>query len=470
MTKSLIQLPEIIFTLIQTFLSYDDYHYFLNTSKLHFSHLKRRTIVFQLTERRSEQYMKDKEFQELLLSKVEDGWKQIRINKLIIHYTSSYDANVPHDSSYFDFQLEKLSYEERGIVKTLPPVSPKKKELKLFKFLKLQDVTTLSHLSKLQISYSVYFEDISPIKNVPDLTFYSCSALSDLSVLRGDKNKVINLILCGKLTDIHSLSRFRRVTVSHCDSLVDVSPLRGVYDVRIVFCRKVKDISGLGGHHRLEISLCSYSLIGYTCLVGVAEVRLHGCDISDLSILRYAKSIELQGCNEITDFCPISNVYNLSIQEMSINEKDLQNLSNHKLHIDLAKSRNITSVFPNTKHLALFQPSTPLIRILKEYDGSYFQCLQSITIDSTMHLNAIKGFEDIATVRLINMWALTDISGLGRNRYVELNNCNQIKDVRSLANVSVVRIEKCSGIVDYSVLANVPRLKIIEEPTLDWKF
>eukprot|EP01033_Poteriospumella_lacustris_P025096 gene25096-gene22385 len=80
MTKSLIQLPEIIFTLIQTFLSYDDYHYFLNTSKLHFSHLKRRTIVFRLTERRSLQYMEDKEFQGLLLSKVEDGWKQIRIN------------------------------------------------------------------------------------------------------------------------------------------------------------------------------------------------------------------------------------------------------------------------------------------------------------------------------------------------------------------------------------------------------
>lgn len=115
-----------------------------------------------------------------------------------------------------------------------------------------------SHLSKLEISYSAQLEDISPLKNIPNLTFNSCQALSDLSMLCGDNCKVINFILCTRITDIHSLSNFRSVTLSCCPSLEDVSPLHGVYDVSISLCRCVKDISGLGGHHRLEISCCSY--------------------------------------------------------------------------------------------------------------------------------------------------------------------------------------------------------------------
>ncbi len=48
--------------------------------------------------------MEDKEFQGLLLSKVEDGWKQIRINALILHQKNLSDSNIPHDSSHFDME------------------------------------------------------------------------------------------------------------------------------------------------------------------------------------------------------------------------------------------------------------------------------------------------------------------------------------------------------------------------------
>eukprot|EP01040_Poterioochromonas_malhamensis_P015959 gene15959-17985_t len=92
---------------------------------------------------------------------------------------------------------------------TISPVSLKLKELNLFNFTSLKDVSTLSHLSKLYISYSPQLEDISPLRNVCDLTFYNCPALSDLSMLSGDKNRYISLILCKELTDIRSLSNFR---------------------------------------------------------------------------------------------------------------------------------------------------------------------------------------------------------------------------------------------------------------------
>ena len=106
-----------------------------------------------------------------------------------------------------------------------------------------------------------------------------------------------------------------------------------------------------------------------------------------------------------------------------MSEKDIQGLSNHKLEIDLLKRENITNVFfPKTQHLVVHNPP-------REFNPSCFQHLQSIYFDNTNNLCAIIGFEDIPTVRLINMWALVDISGLGRNRYVELNTCPQIKDV-----------------------------------------
>ncbi len=145
---------------------------------------------------------------------------------------------------------------------------------------------------------------------------------------------------------------------------------------------------------------------------------------------------------------------------MSMNEKDIQGLSNHKLEIELL---NITNdFFPNTKYLVLHGPP-------RDFDSTCYQHLQSIYLDNANSICTIKGFEEIPTVRLINMWALIDISGLGRNRYVELNNCPQIKDVSSLANVSVVRIEECGNILDFNVLSKVSRLKIIENLRNCWK-
>ncbi len=72
-------LPQDIFHLIQTFLSNDDYHYFLNSSKRLFCDFKRKTIFFKLNQEGSYLYAMNKEFQRLLLSKVENGWNQIGI-------------------------------------------------------------------------------------------------------------------------------------------------------------------------------------------------------------------------------------------------------------------------------------------------------------------------------------------------------------------------------------------------------
>lgn len=72
--------PEVLFRLIQTFLTQDDYRYFLNSSKNLFASLKRNSIYFTLNKKQSLQYLEDTEFQNILLSKVENGWNQIGIS------------------------------------------------------------------------------------------------------------------------------------------------------------------------------------------------------------------------------------------------------------------------------------------------------------------------------------------------------------------------------------------------------
>ncbi len=480
---SLIQLPDIIFTLIQTFLSYDDYHYFLNTSKLHFSHLKRRTIVFRLTERRSLQYMEDKEFQGLLLSKVEDGWKQIRLTWQQFHFFRTYDVSVPHDSSYFDPGLERLNVMDRMVMEVIPPLSPQVTELKLTSFTKLRDVSNLSNLTKLIINTSPFLEDISPLENIADLTFHSCMTLSDFSIFTGKKMLRFELDGSPKLSNVSVFKNVRILVLRLLDNIQDISSLSHVYDLTIQYCPKVNDIRGLGGHHHLEISFCDKNLIGYESLFGIPHVKLAGCNISDISVLREAKSVEFQSCWSLKDYEPLKNarkvsiyqteqflnlnalcnVFDLSLSTFSAMKRmTLLDLRNHNLTIDFPgideDGVKSTSFLSFTKSLTISSFHFPQAT-LTELTPT-LKHLQSLTIQNSEVIIEIKGLEDIPTVKLINLPSVSDISGLGRNHNVELRYCPKIKDVSNLANVQCITIKQCKGISDYSILSKVPRLKV----------
>ena len=50
-----IDLPDVIFALLQNYLTNDDYHYLLNASRQYFGDLKRRTIYFRLNAKKSKE-------------------------------------------------------------------------------------------------------------------------------------------------------------------------------------------------------------------------------------------------------------------------------------------------------------------------------------------------------------------------------------------------------------------------------
>ncbi len=73
----LVNLPDVIIKHLQSFLSNDDFHYFLNSSKRHFRSLKKETVYFSLNREKSREYVEDGRFRKMILRKVKDSSKQI---------------------------------------------------------------------------------------------------------------------------------------------------------------------------------------------------------------------------------------------------------------------------------------------------------------------------------------------------------------------------------------------------------
>lgn len=102
----LVNLPDVILKHLQSFLTNDDIHYFLNSNKHHFFNLKRETIYFSLNTEKSREYVESERFREIILKKVKDRRKQVgllfdrtfelpNISDIIAHKIH-FDRSYPH--------------------------------------------------------------------------------------------------------------------------------------------------------------------------------------------------------------------------------------------------------------------------------------------------------------------------------------------------------------------------------------
>ncbi len=82
-------LPLDIFGVIATYSCETDFHYLLNTNKQSFQHIKKRLIVLNLNEAKSEGYLTNISFRERVLSVVENGWKQVNVHVVEGHRDQS---------------------------------------------------------------------------------------------------------------------------------------------------------------------------------------------------------------------------------------------------------------------------------------------------------------------------------------------------------------------------------------------
>ncbi len=72
-------LPLDLFHVFASYSTHADFRYLLNTNKGSFQSIKRRLIVLNLNETKSQEYLTDVSFREKVLSVVEDGWKQVDV-------------------------------------------------------------------------------------------------------------------------------------------------------------------------------------------------------------------------------------------------------------------------------------------------------------------------------------------------------------------------------------------------------
>lgn len=498
-------LPEGVFQFLRGFIYSDDYHYFVSSSKRLFGDVKRRTIYFHLTKKKSKEYLTDESFQSLLLSKVENGWNQISI---YYDKKSSQQLEIPDDLPIhriiFSSTVIPQQFLENDVEldpPTIPPIDHIVLFPSCFRYLKEFDFVSCcffirySHwnfhlfcnLFKLSIR-ECSNDNLQPLQLIPDLTVRQCPNIQDFSMLGRQKRLVIHT--CDGLKDVRSFRAIHHLELISCKNLEDVSPLYGIYDLTIQKCPNVKDISSLGGHHRLKLSYdYTADLVGYDILHRIPHVSLALCNITDASVLRFAQSVQLLGCNNITDvsalrrvrqiyiesyvelkgLSKLANVKDLSLIQKSnkefVNDKvllSLKNVNRLRVSLPLSVQSSLTglSIFSKTiRHLTLSRNDKFSEFIHNKRVGEHLKHLTSLTLELLNGLRGVVGLGNIPTLRIVSCHGLESLKGLGRNHCVEVEDCKQLKDVSSLSTVPVVRIRSCFRI-DSSCLSSVPRLKI----------
>lgn len=485
-------LPDVLIQILQSFLSRDDYHYFLNTSKKFFE-LKRKTIYFSLKKAPSLQYIKDPVFRSLLLGKVENGWKQIGIElKDCDPFPREFSRKLP----IHKISLSKISQKQFNLVKHIeclfslihsgpssPLLSQTVKKFTLLGIGGLVDVRNLSQLRELDLYFADKLTDITPLQNIPSLTFVECNSIKDFSCLTGRNQKSLKIFKSPFLTNVSSFSGIRELALLSCHAIENIASLHGIYNLSLANCPKICDISPLGNHHRLVIQDCSYDLHGYESLTNIPHIQLVNCNINDLNILKNSKTISLVGCPLVEDVAPfknarkviinncpniknlleLKNVPNLTIIAGSMNSEDLREVNSYHFTLKLSTFEvSHYNLFSNIKVLTI-QPDQNLATCINNGQVKFFEKLQSLTIEKNFFLRCANGLGIIPIVKLLDCSQLTNIDGLGQNREVELRSCPLITDVRSLSRVSIVTIVKCDKIEDYSCLSHVERLRVDEE-------
>eukprot|EP01040_Poterioochromonas_malhamensis_P003484 gene3484-3722_t len=331
-----------------------------------------------------------------------------------------------------------------------PPI-PRVKEFYLCKCERLTDVRSLSHLEQLQIINASELEDLSPLRNIPKIKLFYLPKACDFSMFNSNNQSDLSIINCEKISSVESFRMIRKLEITNCLNITDVSCLYGIHCLTLQNLPNVKDISGLGGHHRINLDI-GYYVSGYKCLYNIPHVSLTA-NLTDITMLRNAKTARLTGCNELKDVSPLANATEVCFNwcfRYGIKTLDIRSLRNVP-RLKIFKSNNIYSSdqmknqFVNFvsdfggvggKFITNLQPflhvgnlSLTLLPSSEEHLMAYEYLLsshnlQSLTLDG--YTGEIDRFVVLGYISRVTLKSLKtkNITCLGKtNRYVELNMC-----------------------------------------------
>ncbi len=490
-------LPDPIYRIIQSFLSKNDYHYLMHSSKKEFSEIKRLTIYYNLTAERSVQYLTNESFRNQIISLVKNTREQVSLKLargvdllptevLLEHSVETVDIYQVDDRTFQHFtKIRNINCWSSPIEQ---PISFN--EIKSMLFVTwpscLTQELTVSKLERLKINNLIDFhDDVSIFSNIPYLELNSCYNIKDFSSL-GPKQKRLFLSGAKYLTDVKSFATVKHLTLHDCQSVEDISSLKNVYHLEIMMCDQIKVMWREKDHsvHRIFLYFMKAAIdsnILVEALKGITHVRVEYPRFYDVSMLSEAKSA-LVICSEVEDVSALQNARKLiltqarKIQDFSmlgeVQDLTITNASKSSLYPvgnhTHSRFRSITLVQCDLSDSSLGFLSdyysisvswTNVVPLLQSLD---FRNIQEITLRKCEDLITVIGLANVPKVTIQDC-PVEDISNLGKgNHTVSISSCHSIRDVSSLSEVPVVKIANCRGIEDYSCLKSVPRLVIFK--------
>eukprot|EP01040_Poterioochromonas_malhamensis_P011210 gene11210-12216_t len=276
---NIIDLPDVIYTIIQSYISNYDYRCFMNTSKAGFALIKRKTIYSSLYIHASKYYCIDREYREDILQTVLHPERQISI--------------------YFKHYHEiKEALEEE--IMTSPSSSQERSE----------ENDNNENNDEIPITQSQSSSSTSTSEN--EIT------LADNGAASSSSQHSLEISHCPGLKDLTNFSFIHRLVIVACPGIINLHALKDIYDLTLDLCWERHSLTCLTSHHyRLKLMNLSENTSGYEILYQIPHVSLETSFIHDLQVLSEARSISLERCYKVNDVSPLINVKEICLKECS---------------------------------------------------------------------------------------------------------------------------------------------------------
>ena len=305
-----------------------------------------------------------------------------------------------------------------------------------------QSFNKLSQLKSLNLSYSILelswtadeLTDITPLKNLTELSSLDLSGCSSLS----------------DITPIKNLKKVTQLNLSGCSSLLDITPIKNfekVTKLNLSGCRSLLDITPIKNFEKFTHTMNSLVLNSCSSL----------SDITPIKNFAQLTSLNLSGCSSLSDITPIKNLAQLTLLNLSGCESLTDITSLEKL-IQL-NSLNLSGNYYSSKFLTDITPLENLTHLIS-LDVSNCESLTDITpLEKLTQLNSLelsscKSLSDITPLE-----KLTQLNSLGLSSCTFLSDINPIAKLKQLVTIN---LNYCTSISNISAIQFLQTINSID--------
>jgi hypothetical protein len=177
------------------------------------------------------------------------------------------------------------------------------------------DFSLFRAMKRIVLDYT-NIEDVSPLKDIEDVSLDGCREISDFSPLGRVKNLRVTDTRLRDLSFVVNID-----TLDACRTEIRDPKLQGRIRVLNISRTHVEDVSTLGSVKSLDISHCRDINRGFLALRGVKCLTAKGTYLMYVSHLKEAGSLNLAGCKTLFDVSELASVPKLNLSSCFLIKK-----------------------------------------------------------------------------------------------------------------------------------------------------